>query len=104
MVNKSKVRKGDTVIVIAGKDKGKRGEVFEIDLKERKIKIRGINMVKKHRKPTQESPGGIEQLESFIDISNVSNIDPKDNKATRVKYKIDNGNKIRISSRSGEKI
>ncbi len=104
MAIKSKVRKGDTVIVIAGKEKGKRGEIFEIDFKARKIKIRGINMVKKHRKPTQDNPGGIEQLESFIDISNVSNIDPKDNKATRVKYKIDNGNKIRISSRSGEKI
>ena len=104
MTVKSKVRKGDTVIVITGKDKGKTGEVFEIDLVSRKIKIRGINMVKKHRKPTQDNPGGIEQLESYIDISNVSNIDPKDNKATRVKYKIDKGNKIRISARSGEKI
>ena len=99
-----KIKKGDNVIVITGKDKGKRGEVFIIDRKNLKAKVRGINIVKKHRKPSQDQPGGIEQIETFINISNISLIDPNDNKASRVKYKIEGKKKLRVSSRSGKEI
>ena len=99
-----KIKKGDNVIVISGKDKGKSGEVYVIDRQKNKLKVRGVNIAKKHRKPTQDQPGGIEQIEAFINMSNVSNVDPKNNKATRVRYKIDGDRKIRISSRSGEEI
>ena len=99
-----KIKKGDKVIVISGKDKGKSGEVYVIDRQKNKLKVRGVNIIKKHRKPTQDQPGGIEQIEAFINMSNVSNVDPKSNKATRVKYKIDGDRKIRISTRSGEEI
>ena len=99
-----KIKKGDNVIVISGKDKGKSGEVYVIDRQKNKLKVRGVNIVKKHRKPTQDQPGGIEQIEAFINMSNVSNVDPKSNKATRVRYKIDGDRKIRISARSGEEI
>ena len=99
-----KIKKGDNVIVITGKDKGKSGEVYLIDRQKNKLKVRGVNIAKKHRKPTQDQPGGIEQIEAFINMSNVSNVDPKNNKATRVRYKIDGDKKIRISSRSGEEI
>ena len=99
-----KIKMGDSVIVISGKDKGKSGEVYIIDRKNYKVKVRGINVVKKHKKPSQDQPGGIEQIESFINISNVANIDPKDNKSTRVKYQIKDNKKIRIASRSGEEI
>ena len=99
-----KIKKGDNVIVITGKDKGKTGEVFIIDRKNHKAKIRGINIVKKHRKPSQDQPGWIEQIETFINISNISLIDPNDNKASRVKYKIEGKKKLRVSSRSGKEI
>ena len=99
-----KIKKGDNVIVISGKDKGKSGEVYVIDRQKNKLKVRGVNIAKKHRKPTQDQPGGIEQIEAFINMSNVSNVDPKSNKATRVRYKIDGDRKIRISTRSGEEI
>ena len=99
-----KIKKGDNVIVISGKDKGKSGEVYVIDRQKNKLKVRGVNIAKKHRKPSQDQPGGIEQIEAFINMSNVSNIDPKNNKATRVRYKIDGDRKIRISSLSGEEI
>ena len=99
-----KIKKGDNVIVITGKDKGKTGEVFIIDRKNLKAKVRGINIVKKHSKPSQDQPGGIEQIETFINISNISLIDPNDNKASRVKYKIEGKKKLRVSSRSGKEI
>ena len=99
-----KIKKGDNVIVITGKDKGKTGEVFIIDRKNLKVKVRGINIVKKHRKPSQDQPGGIEQVETYLNISNVGIMDPKDKKVTRVRYKIEKKKKIRIASRSGEEI
>ena len=104
MSQKTKIKKGDNVIVITGKDKGKTGEVFIIQRETNKVKVRGINIVKKHKKPTQNSPGGIEQIEAFINLSNISNVDPKDKKATKVKYKILDFKKIRISSRTGEEV
>ena len=99
-----KIKIGDNVIVRTGKDKGKTGEIFEIDRKNLKVKVRGINIVKKHRKPSQDQPGGIEQIETYLNISNVGIIDPKDKKVTRVRYKFEKNKQIRIASRSGEEI
>ena len=103
-----KIKKGDTVIVLSGKDKGKNGKVLRIlKLKTNstfKAVVEGINIVKKHRKPSQDQPGGIEQIETFINISNISLTDPNDNKASRVKYKLDGKKKIRVASRSGKEI
>ena len=99
-----KIKKGDNIIVITGKDKGKTGEVFVIDRKNLKAKVRGINIVKKHRKPSQDQPGGIEQIETFINISNIALIDPTDNKPSRVRFKFQNKKKIRVASRSGKEI
>ena len=99
-----KIKKGDNIIVITGKDKGKTGEVFVIDRKNLKAKVRGINIVKKHRKPSQDQPGGIEQIETFINISNIALIDPSDNKPSRVRFKFQDKKKIRVASRSGKEI
>ncbi len=99
-----KIKKGDNIIVITGKDKGKTGEVFMIDRKNLKAKVRGINIVKKHRKPSQDQPGGIEQMETFINISNIALIDPSDNKPSRVRFKFQDKKKIRVASRSGKEI
>jgi len=99
-----KIKNGDNIIVITGKDKGKTGEVFMIDRKNLKAKVRGINIVKKHRKPSQDQPGGIEQIETFINISNIALIDPTDNKPSRVRFKFQNKKKIRVASRSGKEI
>ena len=99
-----KIKKGDNIIVITGKDKGKTGEVFVIDRKNLKVKVRGINIVKKHRKPSQDQPGGIEQIETFINISNIALIDPTDNKPSRVRFKFQDKKKIRVASRSGKEI
>ena len=99
-----RIKKGDNIIVITGKDKGKTGEVFMIDRKNLKAKVRGINIVKKHRKPSQDQPGGIEQIETFINISNIALIDPTDNKPSRVRFKFQNKKKIRVASRSGKEI
>ena len=85
-----KIKKGDNIIVITGKDKGKTGEVFLID--------------RKNRKPSQDQPGGIEQIETFINISNIALIDPSDNKPCRVSFKIQSKKKIRVASRSGKEI
>ena len=73
----NKLRTGDEVIVISGKDKGKTGEILAVNRKEKKIKVKSINMIKRHTKPTKENKGGIISKESFIDQSNVKNIDVK---------------------------
>lgn len=99
-----KIKKGDQVIVITGRDKGKTGEVIKSMPKENKVIVQGINLVKRHTKPTQESAGGIVSKEAPIHVSNVALIDPKDGKATRVGFKVENGQKVRVSKRSGEVI
>lgn len=99
-----RIKKGDQVIVITGRDKGKTGEVIKSMPKENKVIVQGINLVKRHTKPTQESAGGIVSKEAPIHISNVALIDPKDGKATRVGFKVENGQKVRVSKRSGEVI
>lgn len=99
-----KIKKGDQVIVITGRDKGKTGEVVKAMPKENKVVVQGINLVKRHTKPSQESAGGIISKESPIHVSNVALIDPKSGKATRIGFKIENGQKVRVAKRSGEVI
>ena len=104
MNKKFKIKTGDTVIVIAGKDKGKTGNVTSVLKAKDRVLVEGINIVKRHRKATQESPGKIEEKEMSVHISNVAHIDPKNGKATRVKYEIKDGLKRRVSVVSGELI
>ncbi len=99
-----KIKKGDQVIVITGRDKGKTGEVLKSMPKDNKVLVQGINLVKRHQKPTQENAGGIQTKEAPIHVSNVALIDPKSGKATRVGFKIVNDQKVRVSKRSGEVI
>ena len=100
---KLKIKKGDKVIVITGKDKGKTGEVTKVLVQENKVIVSGINMAKRHTKPSQESAGGIISKEMPIQISNVAYVDPKTNKPTRLGVKIDkDGRKARVAKKSGE--
>ena len=100
-----KIKKGDKVIVITGKDKGKTGEVVKAMPKENKVIVAGINMAKRHQKPSQENAGGIVSKEMPIHVSNVALIDPKSGKATRVAMRLEEGGrKVRIAKRSGDAI
>lgn len=97
------IKKGDKVIVITGKDKGKTGTVIEAFPKKDRVVVEGVNIVKKHQKPTQMNPeGGIVEFEAAIHVSNVMLIDPKTNKPTRVGTKIEDGKKVRVAKKSGE--
>lgn len=98
-----KIRKGDTVVVLTGKDKGKKGEVIKSIPTENRVVVQGVNMVKRHRKPTQFAQGGIEEKEAALAVSNVAHVDPKDGKPTRVGFKVlEDGRKVRFAKRSGE--
>lgn len=100
-----KIKKGDTVVVLSGKDKGRSGMVMEMVNKSDRVLVQGINMVKRHTKQSQTSEGGIIAKEAPIHISNVALADPKDGKATRVGIKVnDDGSKVRVAKRSGELI
>jgi len=99
----AKFKKGDTVIVKTGRDKGKTGEIMRVVPGQQRLYVRGVNVVKRHTRPTQNSPGGIVEKESGIHISNVSHIDPKDDKPTRVGFKVIEGDrKVRFAKRSSE--
>lgn len=100
---KFKIRKGDTVIVRTGRDKGKKGEVLSVLKDDSKILVKGVNSVKRHTKTTQTNPGGIIQKELPIHISNVALVDPKDGSATKTGYKFQkDGTKVRFAKKSGE--
>ena len=100
-----KIIKGDKVVVIAGADKGKTGIVQAVYPKQNKVVVEGVNVHKKHRKPTQSSPeGSIQEMYVPIDASNVAIVDPKTKKASRVGYKVEKGQKVRISKASGSKL
>ena len=101
---KFKIKKGDEVIVVTGKDKGKKGQVLEVMPLESRVKVQGVNLVKRHRRPTQTAPGGIDTFEAPMHISNVAHIDPESGKATRVGYRIENENKVRVAKASGKVI
>ncbi|GAB3795756.1 50S ribosomal protein L24 [Virgibacillus kimchii] len=97
------VKKGDKVKVISGKDRGKEGTILEAFPKKDRVLVEGINMVKKHAKPSQENPqGGILELEASIHVSNVMPIDPKTGEPTRIGYEEKDGKKVRIAKKSGE--
>jgi large subunit ribosomal protein L24 len=100
-----KIKKGDHVIVIAGRDKGKHGEVVEMLPKEKRAIVRGVNVVRRHQKQTAAQEGGIISKEAPIHISNLALEDPKDGKPTRIGFKfLDGGKKVRFAKRSGEVI
>lgn len=102
---KMKIQKGDTVIVTTGKDKGKKGEVLKAIPEKSRVIVQGVNVVKKHQKPTQLSAGGIQEKELSIHVSNVALADPKNDKPSRVGYKtLKTGKKVRFSKSSGETI
>ncbi|MGB0720662.1 MAG: 50S ribosomal protein L24 [Bdellovibrionales bacterium] len=102
---KLKIKKGDSVVVLTGKDKGSKGEVLKVLTAESRVLVQGVNMVTKHNKPSQFSAGGVEKKETPIHISNVALADPKDGKPTRVGYKLlKDGNKVRVARKSGEEI
>jgi len=101
----AKIKKGDNVIVLTGKDKGKTGEVLSVKPADAKAVVQGINMVKRHTKPTQMQAGGIVEKEAAIAISNIAIVDPKEGKATRVGFKtLEDGKKVRYAKLSGEVI
>jgi large subunit ribosomal protein L24 len=100
-----KIRKGDKVVVLTGKDKGRTGEVVKIMPKDDKALVRGINMVVRHQRQTANQEGGIIRKEAPIHLSNIAMVDPKDNKSpTRVGFDFRDGKKVRIAKRSGEVI
>ena len=102
MAQKFKIKKGDQVVVNTGRDKGRRGEVIEVQRTENRVLVQGCNIVKRHTRPTQTNPGGIINKEVPLHISNVSLIDPDSGKATRVGYEVKDGKKIRIARASGK--
>ena len=104
-MSKLHIKKNDTVIVLAGKDKGKKGKVQKVLVDNQRVIVEGINMVSKSQKPSAQNPqGGIVKQEAPIHVSNVSLIDPKSGKATRVSIKHEGKNVVRIAKKSGEEI
>ena len=101
----AKVKKGDQVVVIAGKDKGKKGEVLRVLPEDKRVVVQGVNMVTKHTKPSMSSQGGLVKQEAALHVSNVALADPKSGKPTRVGFKtLEDGRKVRIARSSGEQI
>ena len=99
----AKIRKGDTVQVLAGKDRGNQGEVLRVSPTENRAVVKGINLVKKHTKPQgMGQPGGIVEKEATIHLSNVALLDPKSGKPTRVGFRVQDGKKVRVAKASGE--
>ncbi|MCQ8782436.1 50S ribosomal protein L24 [Mangrovibrevibacter kandeliae] len=100
-----RIRKGDTVVVLAGKDKGRTGEVLKVMPKDDRAVVQGVNLVKKHQKQSASQEAGIVSKEASIHLSNLAVADPKDGKATRVGFKVlEDGTKVRVAKRSGEQI
>ena len=100
-----KIRKGDKVVVLSGKDKGKTGEVTRAMPKDGKVIVAGVNIATRHRKPTQANPqGGLERREAAMHVSKVAIADPKSGKPTRVRFETRDGKKVRVAAKSGELI
>lgn len=98
----AKIKKGDTVVVLTGKDKGKTGEVLAVAPKQQKVLVAGVNIVKKHKKPTMNSQGQIVEMEKPVHISNVSLME--NGKPARVGFKVEDGKKFRIFKKTGNKV
>ena len=100
-----RIRKGDRVVVLSGRDKGKKGEVIRVMPKEDRALVRGVNVVRRHQRQTAQQEGGIISKEAPIHLSNLAHEDPKDGKPTKVGFKLlDDGRKVRFAKRSGEQI
>ena len=102
MAVKFKIKKGDQVVVTTGRDKGKKGEVLEVLRSEKRVRVQGVNMVKRHRRATQNDAGGIISMEAPLHISNVAHVDPESGAATRVGFGGNDGEKVRVAKRSGK--
>ena len=103
MATKFKIKKGDKVVVITGRDKGKSGEVLRVVRAENRVIVQGVNLMKRHTAPRPGEPGGIVEREAAIHVSNVAHVDPKSQQPTRVGYRfLDDGRKVRFAKRSGE--
>ncbi|MDI4657911.1 50S ribosomal protein L24 [Xanthobacter autotrophicus] len=101
----AKIKKGDKVVVLTGRDKGRTGEVIQVMPKEERALVRGVNIVKRHQRQTANQEGGIISKEAPIQLSNVAVADPKDSKPTRVGFQVlEDGTKVRVAKRSGERI
>jgi large subunit ribosomal protein L24 len=101
----AKIKKGDKVVVLTGRDKGRTGEVVQVMPKEERALVRGVNFVKRHQRQTMNQEGGIIQKEAPVHLSNLALADPKDGKPTRVGFKVlDDGRKVRFAKRSGDLI
>ena len=101
----AKIKKGDRVVVLTGRDKGRTGEVVQVLPKEERALVRGVNLVKRHQRQTANQEGGIISKEASIHLSNIAVADPKDGKPTRVGFKfLDDGRKVRFAKRSGDLI
>ena len=101
----AKIKKGDDVIVLTGRDKGKRGAVVRVYTDTGRALVQGVNMVKRHQRQTQTAQGGILEKEATIDMSNLAHVDPDDGKPTRIGFKsLEDGRKVRFAKRSGEVI
>ena len=105
MTTKFKIKKGDKVVVLTGKDKGKSGEVKHVNIADSRVTVQGVNVQTKHRKPSQATgAGGLDKVEASLHISNVALVDPKSGKPTRVGYKTVGDRKVRVAKRSGEQL
>lgn len=101
----ARIKKGDRVVVLTGKDKGRSGEVLQVNPSKARVIVSGVNMVKRHTAPSQTTAGGIVEKEASLHVSNVAHADPKDGKPTRVGFKmLDGDRKVRFAKRSGEVI
>lgn len=100
----AKIKKGDTVKVLTGRDKGKTGTVTQVLPKEDRVVVEGVNVVKRHQRATQQTQGGIIEKNAPIHVSNVALVDPKSGDATRVGFKVEDGKKVRVAKKSGEVI
>lgn len=101
----AKIKKGDKVVVLVGRDKGRSGEVIQVMPKEERALVRGVNIVKRHQRQTANQEGGIISKEAPVHLSNLAVADPKDGKPTRVGFEVlDDGRKVRVAKRSGERI
>ena len=100
-----KIRKGDRVMILAGRDRGREGDILKVFPKQNKAIVNGVNIVRRHRKPTQQAPGNIEDKEIAVDLSNLAVLDPGSGKSTRVGFqRLSNGCKVRVARFSGEVI
>ncbi|AHC73374.1 Ribosomal protein L24 [Candidatus Endolissoclinum faulkneri L5] len=100
----ARIRKGDWVVVITGRDKGKAGKVLRVIPSDNRLVVEGINIIKRHKRPSQNSPGGIIKREATLDISNVMHVDPQSGKSTRIRFEERDGKKVRLAKRSGQLI